>query len=87
MGVAEDIIYQNNYSLDKFIFTLTRNSEDEEVRAIDDHKDIIEFLIEENENNLDGEQSDEQSGDDFNESATSDVGLEADNKCHGYEDN
>ena len=33
---AEDVIYLNNYYIDKMVFKLTRETDDKDVRSIDD---------------------------------------------------
>ena len=36
MEEAEDVIYPNDYSIDKMVFKLTRETDDKDVRSIDD---------------------------------------------------
>ena len=38
------MIYPNGYSIDKMVFKLTRETDDKEVRSIDDYEKIMEFI-------------------------------------------
>ena len=44
MEEAEDVIYPNDYSIDKMVFKLTRETDDKDVRSIDDQEKIMEFI-------------------------------------------
>ena len=77
MDEAENVLYPNDYSIDKLVFALTRDTDDEKVKLIDDYKKIVEFLTQidntaklSNEKNVSNELSEVENADETKEVKT-----------------